>query len=130
VTDLYADASALAKLLVEEPETAALLAFVKTETSEPTSSAVVEMELTRAVRLRNPAAGAELRELLDHMTLVPVRDRVLDLAATLADARLRTLDAIHLASAVTIGARRMLVYDRRLAEAADAAGIAVIAPGR
>jgi len=41
----------------------------------------------------------------------------------------RTLDAVHLASALRIRARRMLVYDRRLAEAADAAGLETIAPG-
>jgi predicted nucleic acid-binding protein len=41
----------------------------------------------------------------------------------------RALDAIHLASALRVGAREMLVYDRRLAEAASAAGLQVLSPG-
>ena len=130
MSDLYADSSALAKLLLEETESGELASFLEADGRTPVSSALVRVELTRAVRLRNPAAAAELRDLLSGLEIVPVNDRVLAVAGQLADARLRSLDAIHLASAVSVGADEMLVYDRELAEAATAAGIRALSPGR
>jgi uncharacterized protein len=130
VSDLFADSSALAKLLVEEPETAALEAYVTVPDASISASALVRVELARVVRVRNPAAAPKLHDLLAGLTLVPVVDRVLAVAASLGHARLRSLDAVHLASAVVAGADRLLVYDRELAEAAEAAGIQAVAPGR
>jgi predicted nucleic acid-binding protein len=130
VSDLYADSSALAKLLLDETESGVLASFLEADGRTPVSSAVVRVELTRAVRLRNPAAAVELHALLAGLEIVPVSDRVLGVAAQLADAHLRSLDAIHLASAVSVGADEMLVYDRSLAEAATAAGIRPVSPGR
>jgi predicted nucleic acid-binding protein len=130
VTEAYADASALFKLVVRERETDALDTHLQADPYALASSALVRVELARAVRVRNPESASILGDLLTRLTLVPADDAVLALAARLADARLRTLDAVHLASALTLGAEEMLVYDRRLAEAAEAAGIRVLAPGR
>ncbi len=68
--------------------------------------------------------------LLDSCELVPVSVSLLRAAARVASRAIRTLDAIHLASAQQIAADGMLVYDRKLAEAAEAAGLVVSAPGR
>lgn len=70
-----------------------------------------------------------MRDVLDGLTLVALDTAVLELAATLTSRAVRSLDAIHLASALTLGAREMLVYDQRLAAAAATSGIRVISPG-
>lgn len=66
---------------------------------------------------------------LDEADLVDVDRELLDAAVAWTSARVRSVDAIHLASALRVGARQMLVYDRRLAEAAEAAGLEVLSPG-
>jgi predicted nucleic acid-binding protein len=130
-TETYADAAALAKLIVDEPESAALAACVDGQRLVLVSSMIVRVEVTRAVRVSaEPARAGELQQLFDRVTFVPPDERLLVLAATLGDKRLRSLDAIHLASAVSYGTHQMLVYDQRLAEAAEAAGIRALSPGR
>jgi predicted nucleic acid-binding protein len=129
VSELYADASALTKLVVDERESAALRAFLSAREGVLVASALVRVEVTRAARVREAETGAaRLSRLWEIVDVVPVDDAVLALAARLADARLRSLDAIHLATAVTSGIDEMLVYDDRLSEAAEAAGIRVVAP--
>jgi predicted nucleic acid-binding protein len=128
VTDVYADASALVKLVVEEAESLPLCERVA-GLGTVTASAVARVEVTRTARMRLAESG-QLFALWKRVDLVPVDDRVLALAAQLAHARLRTLDAIHLATAISVGAQEMLVYDRDLAEAAEAAGIRALSPGR
>src|SRR5207253_2206809 len=111
-----------------EPESEVLRAHVARARRGLASSAIARVELTRAVRLRNPAGGKSLHELFDDLTFVAVDETLLMAAAKFADAHLRTIDAIHLASALEIGATEMLVYDRRLAEAAEAVGITPVGP--
>jgi predicted nucleic acid-binding protein len=130
VTEVYADASALAKLIVDEAESEALEAELELRPVQLVSSALVRVELTRVVRIRSEGDPTRpVRELLETLVLVPVDDRVLARAARIADQRLRSLDAVHLASALTVGVETMLVYDRDLAAAAEAAGLEVLAPG-
>lgn len=69
------------------------------------------------------------RQELDATELLDVDRELLETAVSWTSARVRSLDAIHLASALRVGAREMLVYDRRLAEAAAAAGLEVLSPG-
>ena len=69
------------------------------------------------------------RPSLDETLLVEVTGDLLDEAVSYTSVRVRALDALHLASALRVGAREMLVYDRRLAEAAAAAGLEVVSPG-
>jgi len=66
---------------------------------------------------------------LERVQLVELDRDLLEDAVSYSSAHVRSLDAIHLASAVRVGARQMLVYDRRLAEAAAAAGLEVLSPG-
>ena len=128
---VYADASALVKLAIDEPESEELGRFVTDTRPLLASSALAVVELLRAVRIadRTGVGIARARVRLEEMLLVDVDRDLLDDAVTYTSAHVRSLDAIHLASAVRIGARRMLVYDRRLAEAAEAAGIEVLHPG-
>lgn len=132
-TDLriYVDASALVKLVVEEPESSALRRFVESNRPRLATSELAIVELLRAVRVA--AAGADgirrARQELDAAELIDVDRNLLETAVSWTSARVRSLDAIHLASALRVGAREMLVYDRRLAEAAAAAGLEVLSPG-
>jgi uncharacterized protein len=119
------------KLLVREPETAALSTLLTRRSATLATSAIAVVEVLRAVRIAEPGpqgAGRALRR-LDETMLVDVSRDLLDEAASYTSTRVRALDAIHLASALWIGAREMLVYDRRLAEAASGAGLEVLSPG-
>lgn len=84
----------------------------------------------RAVGLANPSVEAreEAVRTVESCLLVDVTDVLLRAAATLASLTVRTLDAIHLASAQRVGADEVLAYDARLREAASAAGLATAAP--
>jgi predicted nucleic acid-binding protein len=129
---VYADSSALVKLIVVEPETESLRRELS---DEPVlvSSTLAHVEVRRAIRIHtrgNRDADSEARRLLAACRLVEVSRPVLDLAADLASHALRSLDAIHLASALRVEPDVVVAYDDRLAEAAVAARLSVIAPGR
>lgn len=117
------------KLVVAEAESAALgaaLSGVRLVSSELTVT-----ELRRAV-LRRPPAPLGLADLvLQTLVLLPVDRAVLDRAATLLPVALRSLDAVHLATALSLGSAvdDVLTYDHRMAEAARTAGLAVASPG-
>jgi uncharacterized protein len=133
---VYADTFALVKLLVLETETkAAVAAFAGWPTV--VASKITTIELHRALaraRVDERAGVADDRtvlELLTALTFVPLTDDVRALAATARPTELRTLDALHLASALTLGPdlQALATYDHRLADAAAAAGLTVLAPG-
>jgi len=128
---LYADSSALVKLVLDEPESAALERFVGDPVALITSELAI-VEVRRAVRIADPAwnAAVEAEELLTSLELVSVSTHVLRRASELASLELRTLDAIHVASAERVGAGSVVTYDRRLAEAAERLGLTVSSPGR
>ena len=119
------------KLAVREPETAALRAFLDEHVPQLATSALAVVEVMRAARIAAPDGTGvrRARSRLDQTYLVDVDPELLEAAASWTSAEIRTLDAIHLASALRVGAREMLVYDRRLAEAAAAVGLEVVSPG-
>ena len=126
---LYLDASAIVKLVRREPETLALIEEVRRD-PELVSSDLSWTEVVRAVlRVRGDTARAEA--ILSDIALVPVDGGILRAAATLTPSTLRTLDAIHLATALSFGADlgQLVTYDGRLAGAASGAGVASSAPG-
>ena len=90
----------------------------------------MRVEATRAAaRVGAPAVeavGAALRRVV----LVPVDDEVLDIAAHVADPGVRSLDAIHLATALSLGDDLgvLLTYDARMADAARSLGLPVASP--
>ena len=128
---VYLDTSALVKLVVAEPESAALRSFLtRTPSDGRFTSALARTELIRAIARRGSVeAVAHARRVLAKLDLVPLNSRLLDTAATIVPRELRTLDAIHLAAARTApDLRELVTYDGRLTEAAIAVGIAVAAP--
>jgi len=128
--DTYADSSALVKLIIEEPESSALRALAVPAAGLVTSHLAM-VEVHRAARMAHamPASSESARTLLASCRLIAVSDDVLGRARALASPRLRTLDAIHLATALRIRATRIITYDRRLIEAASDAGLRVLHPG-
>lgn len=117
--------------MIEEPESAALAAYLATRESILATSGVALIEVPRATSIADPApeVRAETERLLSSCLLVRVGNAVLTSAADLASRDVRTLDAIHLACAQVVDADEMLVYDKRLLRAAREVGIAVSHPG-
>lgn len=128
---IYLDSSALFKLVIEESETAALRDFLGDRPDElRVASTLVRTEVVRAIARRNPSAVLSAAHAVAKLTTIPVTVDVLDTAAALQPPLLRTLDAIHLASALTF--RRSLTafvaYDDRLRAAAGEAGLPIMWP--
>ncbi len=132
----YADASALVKLVRDEPESAALRAFLAD--ADILSSELVLTEIPRAIHravmhepelplgLLNQRAG----ELLDVIALRPLDRALLAAAGALAEPVLRALDAIHVVAAIDLlPVDAFVTYDERQAAAARLAGLRTIAPG-
>ncbi len=117
--------------MIEEPESEALAAHLTEGGRALASSRIVLVEVPRATRIANPApeVSAETRRLLESCLLVDVSRGLLQAAATLTSHDVRTLDAIHLATARQVGVDEMLVYDERLGQAARNAGLVVSHPG-
>jgi predicted nucleic acid-binding protein len=94
------------------------------------SSALLRTEALRAVRHLGPAALAIVREALRRVDLIAIDDRVLDMAGMLEPGVLRTLDAIHLATALAVGddLEAVVTYDDRMVAAARLVGVRTVAP--
>ena len=126
---IYVDSSAVVKLAVREPESASLRRYLGRH--QPlVSSALARTEVVRALLPVGPDAVRRGREVLARVDLLRINDRVLDTAGLLAPADLRSLDAIHLASAEQLGSdlQGFVTYDERLASAAAGRGFRVIRP--
>jgi len=121
----YLDASAIVKLVVEEAESPALRAALKAWPYR-VSSALALVECHRAARRRDPPpSAARVDTVLAGVTLVPLDLETLRAAATLPGPALRALDALHLASATSLGQDLgvLMSYDDRLLSAAHALGL-------
>lgn len=129
---LYLDASALVKLAVSEPETAALEREVL-NCDGIFSSVVAATELTRAIARGGRHEAADHAEsVLDSIFLAEFTPVIRDLAGRLSPSSLRTLDAIHVATAASLDLPDLtfITYDDRQANAARALGLHVAQPGR
>lgn len=126
----YVDTSALVKLVVAEAETAALRRWLAMADRVPVSCDLARTELMRAVRRVAPERLVTARTVLDSVALLEVTPAVFEEAGRLDPTILRSLDAVHLAAALTLGDQleAMVTYDERLAEAARANGVPVVAP--
>lgn len=124
----YLDTSAFIKLVRSEPESAALRRELAGR--ELLSSALLIVEGRRAARRYGELAASRARAALTAITLLPLDDPILDAAADCDPAELRSLDALHLATAVSLrdDLERLYCYDARLADAAQARGIEVSQP--
>jgi uncharacterized protein len=123
--------SALAKLVAEEAETAALRRFLaNVEPSSLVTSALTRAELLRAASRHSPDAVRMAREVLGGLGQVTITEALLDRAGCLAPPTLRTLDVIHLATALELGGelRALVAYDARLLDAAHHVAVPTVRP--
>jgi predicted nucleic acid-binding protein len=125
----YLDSSAIVKLAVREPETTALLRFLRRRRIL-LSSALARTEVLRALLPLGAQAVERGNQALERIDLIRVSDRVLSVAGGLLPADLRSLDAIHLATAQQLGSdlSRIVTYDERMSAAAATLGLAVMSP--
>lgn len=126
----YLDSSAIVKLVVVEEHSVAVRAYLRRRWPL-VSSSLARTEVGRALRPLGPTAVTRGVDVLSRLELIRVSDRLLDAAAGLAPEQLRSLDAIHLATAGRLGASlgQVVTYDNRLAAAARELGLAVVTPG-
>lgn len=133
---VYVDSSALIKRAVEESESAAIEAALVSYVSEGwavVSSSLAWVEVGRGVRSRvdaeSPALIADLVDAaLSGIAEAPVGEQVVSLARRIGPPTLRSLDAIHLATATLIDADLVVAYDQRLLLAASELGFRTVSP--
>jgi len=130
---IYLDTSAAVKLIRREPESRILTEWINSSDKRLVSSALLEIELVRAARRLTDAGSVQSAfALLERVARHDIDTGVRRAAAAFTDPLLRSLDAIHLATAHDAFAgivTDFCCYDRRLADAARAIGLTVVAPG-
>ncbi len=128
---IYLDSSALVKLAVTEPESAALARYLAAHAGQAlVSSPLHRAEVLRAVWRAEPGALPRAQRIIRRVALISLTRDLLDNAGTVPPGTLPATAAVHLASALAV--RRDLTafvcYDARLTAAAAAAGLAVVSP--
>jgi uncharacterized protein len=125
----YLDSSAIVKLANEEPESVALRRYLRRR-GPLVASAVARTEVARALLPLGPALVRRGQDVLSKIELVRMSDRILNAAGALPPPELRSLDAIHLATAQHLAKELSLIvtYDARMTDAATALGLRVVAP--
>jgi predicted nucleic acid-binding protein len=128
---IYLDSAAVVKLVHAEADSEALRRWLSEQADLAwTSSVLVEIETFRALARHAPDALARLPPVLDLIDTVDLQPRIRRLARTVTPASVRSLDAVHLATALHLGSQLawLVTYDKRLADAATNAGLPVSAP--
>jgi predicted nucleic acid-binding protein len=125
---VYVDTSALGALLIDHPESPALLDWLDQTSATLVSSDLLETELRR-VAVREGLDQADVARLIDGVALAALDRSIYRSAGFLPMPYLRTLDALHLEAAIRLDVSAVLTYDRRLGDAARSAGLDVITPG-
>jgi predicted nucleic acid-binding protein len=128
---IYLDSSALLKLLFQEPESEALSSWLSARADLPKlTSQVSVIEVVRVCRRVDADVEPAARRLLAGLDLVPISTAVVEWATHVGSTSLRSLDAIQLATALTLAADLLAVigYDRRLLEAAESERLPVASP--
>ncbi|WP_162605579.1 type II toxin-antitoxin system VapC family toxin [Jiangella ureilytica] len=128
----YVDTAAALKLLAHEEHSEAFAEFYDVHASASwVSSALLRIEIVRAVARVLPAALPDARDLLTAFDFIAIDDDIVERAMDEPDRMLRTLDAIHLATARLLDTEldALVTYDDRLAAAASDAGMTVVRPG-
>jgi len=126
---VYLDSSAVVKLAIAEAESAALRKYLRRR-RPLVSSALARTEVLRALLPAGKAAVSRGREVLLALDLVRINGQVLEAAGLLLPAEVRSLDAIHLATAELLGddLDRIVTYDARMADAAKQIGFRITTP--
>lgn len=125
----YLDSSAIVKLAIREPESLALRRYLRTR-RPLVSSALARTEVLRALLPAGDEAVSRGRDVLQRLDLVRVNERILNAAGLLVPSELRSLDAIHLATAQQLGRdlKVLVTYDDRMAAAARQLGYKIVQP--
>src|SRR5215472_11519726 len=125
----YLDSSAIVKLAVREAESVELRRYLRRR-RPLVSSSLARTEVLRALLPAGDSAAGAGRKVLTRLDLIRISTHILDEAAVLLPARIRSLDAIHLASAKQLGPDLgvIVTYDERMADAARDLGHRVVAP--
>lgn len=130
---IYVDSSALLKLLRSEPETGEFHAWLADQRDVPlVSSLLAKVEVMQAARRYRDQLLGEPEPLLATVNLIPLRTEIAETACRIGDPPLRSLDALHLASALSVRGElsAFCAYDHRLRSAAAAVGLPTTAPGQ
>lgn len=133
---IYVDTTALTKLLIAEPETPELQAWLSTHLSQgefAATSALSQIELMRVVARYGDSAQTErARYLLDGIDILPITESLLTAAATISPPTLRTLDTLHLAAATQIQQEltAFVTYDHHLVDGCRKLGFPAVSPGQ
>ncbi|WP_300345699.1 type II toxin-antitoxin system VapC family toxin [Nesterenkonia sp.] len=125
---VYVDTSVLGALLIDQPESDVLIEWLDQTDALLVSADLLETELRR-LAVREDIDQSEVTRVLDGVALAALDRAVYRGAGYLPMRYLRTLDALHLESALRLDAAAILTYDHKLSKAARAAGLDVIAPG-
>jgi uncharacterized protein len=128
---IYLDSAAVVKLAHAEPESDALRRWLDERTeADWVSSVLTEVEAFRALVRHAPGAASRLPAILDQIDLIDLDTAIRAMAQAVEPVTVRSLDAIHLGTALTFGNRltSFVTYDKRLLEAARAARLRVDAP--
>lgn len=127
---IYIDTSALLRLVFPDDTTPAVGRLVDDPDVDLVSSTLIRVEARRSTLRRAPRRMPRVDLVLDRVEVVGIDDAVIESAGRLPDTGLRSLDALHLATALLIreDVDALLTYDERLADAARAHGLAVAAP--
>ncbi len=125
----YLDSSALVKLVLEERETTSLLTFLAGRHTH-VSSVLAYVEVSRAARRATESAAERTSDVLELVNLIELDRAILDGACAVEPEGVRTLDAIHLATALSLGETldAFVTYDLRQAGAAAGVGLDVVTP--
>lgn len=130
MTNLYIDTSALLKRIFIEDESAQVRAILRARSTAGdliASSGLAWVEVARAIsRAGVPDVSGVLQAACTGVARQPLTTVVMLRARTIGPANLRSLDAIHLSAAISLGAVEMLTYDHRLAAAAESLGVKAI----
>ena len=129
MTLVYLDASAIVRIVADEPGRAATVAFLRNHEARVTS-VISTVEVPRAVARKREDATLAAASFLDSLVVVALDRTIVSRAASLAPPAVRTLDAIHLATALEFGREleAFVTYDTRLGDAARSMGLPVAFP--
>jgi predicted nucleic acid-binding protein len=126
---IYLHSSAIVKLIIAEPESVALRAYLKRR-RPIVSSALARTEVLRALLPAGEIALSRGRDVLGRLDLIRINGRILDSAGILQPPQVRSLDAIHVATAQLLGGDlgQLVTYDERMADTASALGLKTASP--
>jgi predicted nucleic acid-binding protein len=128
---IYLDSAAVVKLAHAEPESAALRGWLEERAeAQWVSSVLTEIESFRALARYAPETVSRLPAVLDQIDLIDPDQHIRMLARTVTPAAVRSLDAIHLGTALHVrpALTSFVTYDKRLLDAAQAAGLPIDSP--